>query len=154
MSDGRSYQAVPITGEGDPAQHPLAQLVLALFSVGIRPLERDGFMETIEVVGEGEEEKQLHRFSFLLQPKSHDGKHETAKLVEAWLDPERKWFKANPEHLFSYMEGRTRQEINFRSELAKSVPLLVVRKGDRTVLIPADASPEEEAALLANLDHP
>lgn len=37
------------------------------------------------------------------------------------------------------------------AELEKSVPLLVVRKGSRRVLIPVDASPEEEAALLAKL---
>jgi hypothetical protein len=37
------------------------------------------------------------------------------------------------------------------AELEKSVPLLVIRKGSRRVLIPIDATPEEEAALLAKL---
>lgn len=39
-----------------------------------------------------------------------------------------------------------------RAELGSSVPLMVVRKGKRRVLIPVDATPEEEAELLSKLD--
>lgn len=39
-----------------------------------------------------------------------------------------------------------------RAELAKSVPLMVVRKGERRAFVPIDATPEEEAQLLSRLE--
>ncbi|MEQ1862327.1 MAG: hypothetical protein ABMA13_20605 [Chthoniobacteraceae bacterium] len=146
MSD--SYQAVPVSGEGDPAVAKHLPLVLALFTLGVEVLERAGFVETVEVI----EGAPVRKHAWLLKARSRDGRHETAKLIEAWLDPERKWFKRNPEHPFTYLEANHRQREHALAELAKSVPLGVVRKGDRVVMIPMDATPDEEAALLAKLD--
>lgn len=152
MSESRSYQAVPITGEGDAVQHRSFALVIALFTLGCRQLESGGFIETLEMVGTGADAREVRTFTWLFQPKSVNGKYKTATLVEAWNDPERAWFKKNPEDPFTYLEAAHRHDEHVRAELAKNVPLGIVRKGDRFVMIPMDATSEEEAALMAKLN--
>lgn len=148
MSYGATYQAVPVSGEGEPASHELFLLVMALFTLGIEPLEEGGFNDYVELV-EGVEKRT---FCWLLKPKSRNGKHETGKLVNAWLDPERAWFKKNPEHIFSYLNGMARQAKHCSAELANSIPAGIVRRGDKVAIIPMDAPEEIQRALLAKID--
>lgn len=147
-----SYNAVPISGEGRAVEHPLFPLVLALFTLGVEIVGTSGFAETVEVVGDEGDERELWRFTWLLKEKSRDGRHETDKLIKAWLDPERKWFKANPEHPFTYLEAAHRQAIHVRAALVDAVAYGVVRKGEKMVLIPLDATEAETAELMAKLD--
>lgn len=147
-SPSRTYEAVPISGTGDPRTAPTTALVLALFTLGIHADDDCPFMETLDTGCEPPAQTHV----WLLKPKSADRKHNTAKLVEAWNDPAREWFKRNPEHPFSYLNGYYRQQTHVFAELGKSVPLGIVRKGDRCVLIPLDATDDEESVLLAKLE--
>lgn len=141
----RSYSVVVIGGEGDPATAETTDMVLALFALGIEPLARAPLVETVEEI----DGRPVHRHTWQLQAKSADGRHDTDKLRKAWNDPA--WFKANPEHPLAYLRAWLIQRRHLVAQLKNSVPLGVVRKGDKSVLIPLDATPEEEAFLLAKL---
>lgn len=160
-SPERRYAAVAISGEGLASTAPTFALVVALLTLGCRPLPTCPLVETVEEVNGALERKHVWMF----KDRSEDRRYETDKLRKWWVDDE--WLQANAEHPLAMLRARSilgacspaplfseaaRIECWLREELKKSVPLQIVRKGERRVLIPIDATPEEEAALLAKLD--
>jgi len=146
---------VAINGDGAPAEAGSFPLIVALLTLGVLPLPQCPVVETVEEVAG----RLVHQHTWLFQAKAVDGLYETAKLREWWADPV--WCLSHQSHPLARLRARTagellakadRTEAWLREELKKSVPLMIVRKGERRVMIPVDATPDEEAFLLAKLD--
>lgn len=143
---GRAYKLVQIRGAGRAATADTLPLVLALLALGCEPLPEAPLVETIEPLPDGSP-KIGHCWTF--RPKSRCGKWETDTLRKWWHDEA--WQAAHPEHPLTLMRHVEKLRPQVLAQLAKSVPLGIVRRGDRHVAIPIDATPEEEARLLAKL---
>ena len=61
------------------------------------------------------------------------------------------WCEQNPDHPIAYMRVLFEKLTQLRASLRAMKPLLKIRQGRATALIPADASPEDKARLLAQL---
>lgn len=155
----RSYAAVAIGGDGPPSTSPTFALVVALLTLGARPLPVCPVIETVEEIGGAVRHDHVWMFG-----DRADAGFETDKLRKWWSDPA--WLEANPTHPLALLRRREafdgipseildrsrRIEAWLREELKKSVPLAVVRKGQKRVLIPIDATPAEEALWLEKLN--
>lgn len=63
----------------------------------------------------------------------------------------REWCEANPDHPIAYMRAFSEQMNRLRDRVKTMRPMLMVRKGRRTALIPSDCSEERKAEILGIL---
>lgn len=59
------------------------------------------------------------------------------------------WCEANADHPISYLRAYSDMMNRLRDKIRTMKPMLLVRKGRRTALIPADASPEKKREILS-----
>lgn len=141
----RSYTVVRIDGEGRAATADTFPLVLALLAFGCTPRAEAPLLETVEII----DGQAVQRHSWFFEEKSADGKWSADQLRKWWRDEA--WLASHPEHPLTFLRDAARLAPQVARELAKSVPLGIVRRGQKMVLIPVDATPEEEARLMEKL---
>lgn len=61
------------------------------------------------------------------------------------------WCMANPDHPISYLRAYSDMMNRLRDKVRTMKPMLLVRKGRRSALIPADATPERKEEILSML---
>jgi hypothetical protein len=61
------------------------------------------------------------------------------------------WCEANADHPIAYMRGFSDMMNRLREKVQTMKPMLLVRRGRRTALIPADSTPDRKAEILSML---
>jgi hypothetical protein len=88
--------------------------------------------------------------AWFLEQRSPDGEQKTNQLWLWWNDPA--WLSANPGHPLARFKEYWQALKDARAHEEKVVPLAVVTRGNRTLHIPFDVTPERKAKLLALLN--
>jgi hypothetical protein len=117
-------------------------LAAALTAIGI-PLAQKPF---VRVVGDG---VNGERMIWFFEPRSHDGRHLTKDLIEAWHSEG--WHLANPEHPFAYIKCAMLNRQRLVDKVKQDVPLACVKRRGKIAFIPLDASPRTEDLFLSYL---
>lgn len=117
--------------------HPLTRIRAAFHVAGVLPIEHTEWLDS--------DPAHVGRFvydAFQARELEPDWRDADFRAANRAADPER----AAVADAFAVLDL-------LRAELAKLVPLMVVRKGQKRALIPIDATPEEEARLLSRIDN-
>ncbi len=108
-----------------------ALLATALRSVCVPLHEKTPL--SIEIAEDGSRSWQ-----WLFAEKSTDGKYETKQLIAWWKDPQ--WHAQNPAHEFALVARILRNHAITAGDIRRTVPVLKMTRGLRTVFIPENAS--------------
>lgn len=151
MKEGQSIRF--IRGEGAPLASPTLGLVAAALTSGAKFSSEHPLLDTVEEKqGEAAREfawsfdegaKVIFRRSF----KEEDLTLEEFRSRFENLD----WCAQNPDHPIAYMRLMWEKLTDLKTALRQMNPLLKIRRGHSTAFIPADASAEEKAHILAQL---
>ena len=129
-----------------PVKSPQTLMVAALVTFGIG-LDKDcPYTETREIIN-GKEQRVV---TWTLAASSPDGQYKTADLVAAWHS--RDFGVKNPEHPFAYVKQALSNYRRLVDTIKTAAPLMVVRKGKKIALIPADATEGRRKQLLEELE--
>ena len=121
-------------------------LVCALLTLGAQLDNTQPFQELREVDSEGKPKRSV---VWLLAEKTASGE-QVKDLAMHWRDSE--WIKANPEHPLAYVKSALENYRQLIAAVKSAVPLSVVRRGKKMVLIPENATAERRAELIGMLD--
>lgn len=88
--------------------------------------------------------------AWFLEQRSPDGQVKTNQLWLRWNDPA--WLAANPQHPLALFKEYWQALKDARAREERVVPLGVVTRGEKTLHIPFDVTPEKKAKLLALLN--
>lgn len=119
-----------------------ALLATALLTVGVDEHERIKFTAT--------QDGDTHRWLWLFAAKSRCGTYETAQLFKWWHDAE--WRTANPTHEWTLIHRILHNHAEEARRIRGTVPRILVRRGSASAHIPADASDEYTAHIIAQLE--
>ena len=151
MKEGQTIRF--IRGEGAPLQSPTLGLVAAALTSGIRFSSDKPLLDTVEE-REGEVVREFawsfdDRSAVVFRPNFREETLSMEELRRRFEDLA--WCGQNPDHPIAYMRVLFEKLTLLRTNLRAMKPLLKIRQGRSTALIPADASPEEKARILAEL---
>jgi len=142
-----------------PGKSTNTQLIAAALASGAEFLDpRKAYFHTIEKAnGDGQEQ---HQVTWALNAKTHleyrlaTGETERITFLEfvrRWNDTA--WLQANLDHPITYMKYAFAHYRTMIKAIKSGVPTVLIRQGERKYFIPADASDEKVAEILA-LDPP
>lgn len=125
------------------------RLVAAAITSGILPISGGGFYsDTVEDKGDGNIRRQV---TWCLNGKATahfkpDFKEETIDFNE-FRDrfDSLEWCEANPNHPISYMRGYVEHHMRFVDKIKTQRPMMLIRKGKRTAVVPSGNDPESVA---------
>ena len=151
MQEGQTIRFV--RGEGSPLQSPTLGLVAAALACGIRFAGDKPLLDTLE----DREGDPLREFIWTFDDRSKATFR--PKFCEETLTFEEfrqrfedlAWCEKNPDHPIAFLRVLSEKLAQLRTSLRTMKPLLKIRKGRATALIPPDASPEDKAKILAQL---
>ena len=151
MKEGQTIRF--IRGEGAPLQSPTLGLVAAALTSGIRFSSDKPLLDTVEE-REGEAVREFawsfdDRVTATFRPNFREETLTMEELRRRFEDLA--WCEQNPDHPIAYMRVLFEKLTQLRTNLRAIKPLLKIRQGRSTALIPGDASPEEKARILAEL---
>ena len=115
-------------------------LAAALAALGI-PFDDLPFVSTKSAKGE--------HFVFLFKAVSNCGKFHTSDMARAWESEA--WHVANPEHPFAYIKCAFKNRAALLDTVKQAVPFVVVPKGGKLAIVPANASVEAQTAIFSKL---
>lgn len=134
-----------------PLSSPNTHAVAASITCGGN-LAPDGYLDTIE---QGADGKPRRTVVWLLKDEQIRFKAFEAETIsqgeflKRWTD--REWVKANPDHPIAFMKCLMENVNALRNQIKEASPVIKVTRGGRAAFIPAKASEEERAKLLAKL---
>ena len=129
-----------------PVKSTYTLMVAALVTFGVE-LDADcPFQETREIVGE----KEVRVVTWVLKAASADGKYKTVDLIAFWED--RDFGRKQPEHPFAYVKQALYNHRRMVDTIKSAAPLLMVRRGKKIALIPADVGEDRRKQLLEELE--
>jgi hypothetical protein len=151
MKEGQTIRFV--RGDGSPLQSPTLGLVAAALASGARFASDKPLLDTVEE-REGEALREFawsfdDRSTVVFRPQFREETLTLDELRRRFEDLA--WCEQNPDHPIAYMRVIFEKLTHLRASLRAMKPLLKIRQGRATALIPADASPEDKARLLAQL---
>jgi hypothetical protein len=136
-------------------EHPLksanTHLVAAACTSGAE-LSPDGYLDTIE---QGAEGKPRRTVVWVMQSKEisfgsfEAEKISTQEFLRRWND--KAWCAANPDHPIVFMRYYQQTLAKLRDAIRDQTPTIKVTRGGRAAYIPASATEEQRAKLLAKL---
>lgn len=125
---------------------PEALLVAGLRAVGVEPHPKFPFRITEEqLAGEA-----VTLWRWPMCPVSRDGIYRTADLVQWWHDDE--WLADHPLHEWALVRTILLHMGEVARGVREAIPRAVVRRGELSAHIPANASPERRQWLLDRLE--
>lgn len=121
---------------------PEAMLATALQSVGVRLHPAMPF----KAVQDGER----CEWHWLFEAKSQCGTYATQQLIAWWHDAA--WLAANAQHEWAIVRRVLMNHADCAAMIRRTVPRIVLRRGDKAAEIPATASDEYRAFIIGQLE--
>ncbi len=151
MKEGQTIRF--IRGEGAPLLSPKLGFVAAALTSGARFSSDKPLLDTVEEK-DGAAAREFawsfdDRSTIVFRPKFREEALSIEELRTRFEDL--KWCEQNPDHPITYMRLMWEKLTDLKTALRQMKPLLKIRQGRSTAFIPADASPEEKARILAQL---
>ena len=137
----------------DPLKSVNIRLVNAAFSCGIKPLEGGAYSETVQQTAQGNK----RTVTWAVDGGSKAVFEPIAQREEISFVEFRKrfgsleWCEQNPNHPISYLRAFCDNENRLLDFLKQQKPQILVQRGNRTVVLPADCAPEVRTKLLGML---
>lgn len=144
MIPGGSF--IPITAiNPDTVCCEGAQLVCGLRTLGV-PVHPANAVQiaTEEIAG-----KAVTTWQWMLADKAADGTP-TGDIIKRWNDP--LWLAANPLHEIAIVRAAVHNMGVVAREIRETIPRIVIRRGQLTVRIPANATPAHRAHLIGQFE--
>lgn len=151
MKEGQTIRF--IQGAGAPLQSPTLGLVAAALTSGIRFSSDKPLLDTVEERN-GEAVREFawsfdDRGTVVFRPNFPEETLTLEELRRRFEDLS--WCEQHPDHPIAYMRVLFEKLTQLRTSVRAMKPLLKIRQGRATALIPSDATPEEKARILAEL---
>ena len=134
-----------------PLASPNTPLVSAWLTCGGQLLSECGFSDTIEAV-DGEQKRTVTWMidgDFSVEFPDFRETVDFEEFRRRWNDVE--WFKANTEHPIAYLVQFSSNLRKLRDWLKQQKPAVLVKRGNRTAVIPADCTEARKKQILAEL---
>ena len=136
-----------------PLKSRNTRLVNAAFSCGIKPLEGGAYSETVQQTENG----ARRTVTWAVDGESRAVFEPIAEREEITFLEFRKrfesldWCEANPNHPISYLRAYCDNENRLLDFLKAQKPQILVQRGNRTVVLPADCKADVKNKLLGML---
>lgn len=137
-----------------PLKSPNTKMIAAALAADCRFASDKALIDTIEDKGDGKTERTVtwcmdgtHKAHFAPNfAEEHITFGEFRKRFESL-----EWCEANPFHPIAYLRSYSDKLNRLRDRVVQMKPLVLIRKGGRTALIPADCPAARKAEILARL---
>lgn len=137
-----------VRGSESPRKSNNTKLVAAAIACGIPPSGKNFFSDTIEEV-DGKSKRQVTWTMDASGPFATFApikKEESLDFLEFQRRfTSREWCEANPDHPIAYMHAYTEHLNRLGDKLRTLKPMLLMRKGKRTAIVPSGSSAAETA---------
>jgi hypothetical protein len=142
-----------VRDNSDPLKSTNTRLVNCAFSCGIKPLESGAYSQTVQQTDNGPK----RTVTWAIDGASKAVFEPIAEREEISFVEFRKrfesldWCEANPNHPISYLRAFCDNENRLLDFIKAQKPQILVQRGNRTVVLPADCKPEVKSKLLGML---
>lgn len=151
MKQGKSITF--LRDDKNPAHSTNTRIIAGATISGGKFASDSSFLDTIEQTPDGPKRQvtwcmdadALMTFS----PNFKEESINFAEFAKRFLSAE--WCEANPDHPISYMRAYSEQLNRLRDKLRTMKPMVLIRRGKKHVLIPADADAARREKILSHL---
>lgn len=137
----------------NPLKSTNTRLVNAAFSCGVKPLESGAYSETVQQTKDGTKRTVTWAIDgdskAIFEPNFEREEITFGEFKKRFESLE--WCEQNPHHPISYLRAFSDNETRLLDFVKAHKPQILVQRGNRTVVLPADCRPEVKTKLLGML---
>jgi len=132
-----------------PLKSPHTDLVIAWLTCGGTLLKDNSYIDTIEQTQNGPKRTVTWCIDGDVKALFGDNEMDFREFKSKWNDAE--WCKKNNDHPIAHHRLSRDNTVQIRDWLKQQKPAALIRRGNRTAIIPADCPEAQKNKILANL---